>query len=245
MMPLSQHLWRHLLALTGCMILCSCSSTGYSMTSLAEEINATLSSSSREVKVGDIITVSFPFQSEWDHVAQVMEDGTASFSLVGELRVLGMSMQRLNDELTKAYDRARNGQRVDLNASITATGDGEVDANNSLFVIGEVRTPGPIRVNGKRITLVEAISAAGGHLKLTANLGNTILVRRIRGSNEMRSWRLDADVYEWGEHPPIYLQERDVVFVPNTAIDDVNIFVDQWIRQMLPFPIFPISPTTP
>ncbi len=244
-MPLSQHLWRHLLALTGCMILCSCSSTGYSMTSLAEEINATLSSSSREVKVGDIITVSFPFQSEWDHVAQVMEDGTASFSLVGELRVLGMSMQRLNDELTKAYDRARNGQRVDLNASITATGDGEVDANNSLFVIGEVRTPGPIRVNGKRITLVEAISAAGGHLKLTANLGNTILVRRIRGSNEMRSWRLDADVYEWGEHPPIYLQERDVVFVPNTAIDDVNIFVDQWIRQMLPFPIFPISPTTP
>ena len=245
MMPLSQHLWRHLLALTGCMILCSCSSTGYSMTSLAEEINATLSSSSREVKVGDIITVSFPFQSEWDHVAQVMEDGTASFSLVGELRVLGMSMQRLNDELTKAYDRARNGQRVDLNASITATGDGEVDANNSLFVIGEVRTPGPIRVNGKRITLVEAISAAGGHLKPTANLGNTILVRRIRGSNEMRSWRLDADVYEWGEHPPIYLQERDVVFVPNTAIDDVNIFVDQWIRQMLPFPIFPISPTTP
>ena len=244
-MPLSQHLWRHLLALTGCMILCSCSSTGYSMTSLAEEINATLSSSSREVKVGDIITVSFPFQSEWDHVAQVMEDGTASFSLVGELRVLGMSMQRLNDELTKAYDRARNGQRVDLNASITATGDGEIDANNSLFVIGEVRTPGPIRVNGKRITLVEAISAAGGHLKLTANLGNTILVRRIRGSNEMRSWRLDADVYEWGEHPPIYLQERDVVFVPNTAIDDVNIFVDQWIRQMLPFPIFPISPTTP
>ena len=244
-MPLSQHLWRHLLALTGCMILCSCSSTGYSMTSLAEEINATLSSSSREVKVGDIITVSFPFQSEWDHVAQVMEDGTASFSLVGELRVLGMSMQRLNDELTKAYDRARNGQRVDLNASITATGDGDVDANNSLFVIGEVRTPGPIRVNGKRITLVEAISAAGGHLKLTANLGNTILVRRIRGSNEMRSWRLDADVYEWGEHPPIYLQERDVVFVPNTAIDDVNIFVDQWIRQMLPFPIFPISPTTP
>ena len=215
------------------------------MTSLAEEINATLSSSSREVKVGDIITVSFPFQSEWDHVAQVMEDGTASFSLVGELRVLGMSMQRLNDELTKAYDRARNGQRVDLNASITATGDGDVDANNSLFVIGEVRTPGPIRVNGKRITLVEAISAAGGHLKLTANLGNTILVRRIRGSNEMRSWRLDADVYEWGEHPPIYLQERDVVFVPNTAIDDVNIFVDQWIRQMLPFPIFPISPTTP
>ena len=244
-MPLPQHLSRHLLALTGGLILCGCSSTGYSMTSLAKEINATLSSSAREVKIGDIITVTFPFHQEWNHVAQVMEDGNASFPLVGEVSVRGMSMQRLNQALIKAYGRARSGQNVELTASITATTDGEVDANNSLFVIGEVQTPGPVRINGKRITLVEAISAAGGHLKLTANLGNTILVRRLRGSDEMRSWRLDADVYEWGEHPPIYLQERDVVFVPNTAIDDVNIFVDQWIRQMLPVPIFPISPTTP
>ena len=243
-MSLPQQTRRTLLALIGCTMLCGCSATGYSMTSLAEEINGTLSSNARRVKVGDVLTVSFPFQPEWNHAAQVMDDGSANFPLVGEVPVVGLSMQDLNKTLVESYESARQGQNVQLTASITSTGDGEVDANNSLFVIGEVQSPGPVRVNGKRITLIEAISAAGGHLKQTANLGNTILIRRIRGSGAMRSWRLDADVYEWGEHPPIYLQERDVVFVPNTAIDEVDIFVDQWIRQMLPFPMFPISPAT-
>lgn len=92
------------------------------------------------------------------------------------------------------------------------------------------------------MTLVEAIAAAGGHLKATANLRNTILVRRM-ASGEMRSWRLDADIYRWGQQPPIYLQPRDIVFVPNTAIDEVDIWVDKYIRQMIPLPtLFP--PTT-
>jgi hypothetical protein len=38
----------------------------------------------------------------------------------------------------------------------------------------------------------------------------------------------------------VFLQARDVVFVPNTAIDDVNIWVDQYIRKMIPIPGFGI-----
>jgi PAS domain S-box-containing protein len=74
-------------------------------------------------------------------------------------------------------------------------------------------------------TLLEVIASAGGHRKATANLSNTILVRRVGG--DMKQWRLDADVYQWGKEPPIWLQPRDIVFVPNTAIDDVNIWVDK------------------
>ena len=80
--------------------------------------------------------------------------------------------------------------------------------------------PGSVRLTGRQVTLIEAIGAAGGHLKDTANLRNTVLIRRIRGSNEMRSWRLDADVYGWGDQPAVFLQARDVAFVPNTAIDE-------------------------
>ena len=50
------------------------------------------------------------------------------------------------------------------------------------------------------------------------------------------SWLIDARIEHWGVAPPVYLQPNDLVFVPNTNIDDANIFVDKYIRQMLPFP---------
>ena len=89
---------------------------------------------------------------------------------------------------------------------------------------------------GNFLTLFEAIGAAGGILKRTGNLANTMLIRRVRGTNELRSWSLDASIERWGESPAVFLQARDIVFVPNTAVDDVNIWLDQYIRQMIPIP---------
>jgi hypothetical protein len=40
----------------------------------------------------------------------------------------------------------------------------------------------------------------------------------------------------------ILLQANDLIFVPNTPIDDVNIWIDQYIRLMIPFPY--LIPTT-
>jgi hypothetical protein len=35
---------------------------------------------------------------------------------------------------------------------------------------------------------------------------------------------------------PLYLQPYDVVFIPNTPIDEVAIWVDNHIRRMIPVP---------
>ena len=223
----------------------SCSAVGESIADLAEEINASRHTASLPVAVGDTIQVSFPFKPEWSHETRVRLDGSASFLLIDDVQVAGLELQELDKRLTKMYRDARQGsEEIDLSlARPTAGGGSRTGATSStgtgwdIYVIGEVQSPGPIALDGRTLTLTEAIGAAGGHLKETANLRNTVLVRRL-ASSEMRSWKLNADIYQWGEMPPIYLQPRDIVFVPNTAIDDVDIWIDQYIRRILPFPYF-------
>ena len=238
-MILLMKFWRVVLVSMGCAMLGGCSATGASITSLADEINATLSEVRATLMVGDTVSVTFPFRSDWNHTARVMPDGYASFVLVGQVYVAGLSVPELNKRLRERYEGARTAEKVELTASVTM-GDGDATSvGENIFVIGEVGSPGAVEWTGRRLTLTEAISAAGGPLKATANLRDTVLIRRVRGSNKMRSWRLNVDVNQWGEHPAIFLQARDVVFVPNTTIDNVDIFVDQWMRQMIPLPVIP------
>tara|TARA_R110002072_G_scaffold302503_1_gene485967 strand:+ start:13137 stop:13946 length:810 start_codon:yes stop_codon:yes gene_type:complete len=236
----------------GCVValvsLASCSATGFSIAELAPEVNATRYTQAARVSVGDVIMVTFPFMGAWNHQARVRPDGQATFRLVGDAQVVGLSLPELASRLREMYEAKGRGQDVE---NLTVDMPGAGGASGSLaggqvgdpsgqvvYVLGDVNGPGPQSLSGRILTLTEAIGAAGGHLKATANLRNTILVRRLEGSNEMRSWRLDADIYNWGKQPPIFLQARDIVFVPNTAIDDLDIWVDQYLRRMLPFPFF-------
>ena len=229
-------------------LFAGCSATGYSIAKLAPEINATRSTGSAQVSAGDIIVVNFPFMPQWNHEARVRSDGQATFSLVGDAQVVGLSLPELADRLRDMYEAKGRGKDTEnltvdmpsaggagggLGAGLAGDPTGQV-----VYIVGDVQRPGPQPLAGRTLTLIEAIGAAGGHLKATANLRNTILVRRLVGSNQMHAWRLDAGIYGWGEQPPIFLQARDIVFVPNTAIDDLDIWVDQYLRRMLPFPFF-------
>lgn len=240
-MPSFSRTWNRVAVLLTASLLAGCSATGYSIGSLADEINATLGRTRTAAEAGDNIRVVFPYRSEWNHEARIQDDGYATFTLLGAVKVVGMTVDQLNATLVKRYNEASGTEQIELTADIlpgVAQGSDSTDTSNVVYVIGDVRSPGSVRLTGRQVTLIEAISSAGGHLKATANLSNTLLIRRVRGSNEMRSWRLDADVYGWGDQPAIFLQARDVVFVPNTAIDDMNIWVNQYIRQMIPLPGF-------
>ena len=224
------------LLLSALFVLAGCSTVGEPIRDVAGEINATLSGVRRVTEVGDTISVVFPYRTDWNHETRIRDDGFATFTLVGEVKVVKLSIKELNEKLQKVYREERQSDEVELTANVLPSSTSGGNVSNVIFVIGDVNTPGAIELTGRQLTLFEAISAAGGHMKQTANLRNTLLIRRVRGSNEMRSWALDADIYKWGSQPPVFLQERDVVFVPNTAVDDVNIWIDQYIRQMIPLP---------
>jgi protein involved in polysaccharide export with SLBB domain len=201
------------------------------MAELANGINQTLNRFT--LAPGDEIEVVFPRQQEWNHLTRIRPDGKAAFLYLDDQQVVGVSLEDLDRMLTAAYTpKVSNPQIADLTVFLREMGLREV------MVIGEVEEPGPVPLLEEPIPLVEALGRAGGPLKRTAKLESTILVRRSRDSGKHQAWKLDASVEQWGTNPGVLVQAGDVVFVPNTNIDDVNIWVDQWIRQMIPLPGF-------
>lgn len=223
------------LGLLGCASLLACTTAGDPMAELAEGINQTLASFT--FAPGDELEVVFPRQQEWNHTTLVRPDGKAAFLYLDDLAVAGTSVEELDRTLTDSYaPRVSNPQIADLTVFLREL------ALREVMVIGEVEEPGPVAILQEPIPLVEAIGRAGGPLKRTAKLESTILVRRVRHSGALQAWKLDASVEQWGTNPGVLVQAGDVVFIPNTNIDDVNIWVDQWIRQMIPLPGFSVYP---
>lgn len=226
----TKSLWTFIL-----LVFCTggCSAVGYDIRSLAAEINATLGVDAGRIAVGDLIEVRFPFQTEWEHSAVVGHDGKATFLTLGEVVSAGKTTAELSRELTEQYKQGE-GQTEGLTIRVIhREGMGDIDSQ-TMFVIGDVMRPGPVELRGRPLTLFEAIGAAGGPIKPTANLRNTLLIRRVGG--ELKTWRLDAELYAWEGMPAVFVQSRDILFVPNTAIDDVDIWVDQYIRRLIPLP---------
>ena len=128
----------------------------------------------------------------------------------------------------------------EINATLeplAAAGDTS-GAVQSISILGEVEEPGAIDLEpGRRLTLVEAIARAGGFDKATAYLASVVLVRWDPRNQQQVAWTIDARPRWWGKEKTVFLQPYDLVYVPNTPIDDVGIWVDNWIRRLIPIPI--------
>lgn len=229
---LSAFVWRTALALvvTTC---AGCSGVATPMPELVEEINATLTPDPFVVRPGDVLDIRFFRKPEWNFASRVRPDGRASFTGMDEVEVAGKTLAEVDQLLTKFY--GTTPEKPDVTVDFASLGEDAVANARAIHVIGEVLNPGPIAVQGEHITLIEALARAGGPDKRTANLHNTMLVRWLPHENRRIAWRLDASVDHWGTPLPLLLQANDLVFVPNTAIDDIDIWVDQYIRQLIPF----------
>jgi polysaccharide export outer membrane protein len=218
-----------------CGLAVSCATYGTPLPEIANEINATLYTGPTLVEPGDSLALRFPGKAEWNQVALVRTDGCMSFPALGEMLVAGNPIGELQRRLAERYEELeilKPPADVILNlgdpAQATTLGQG------GITVGGEVKTPGLVGMAGERLTLLDALSRAGGHLKGTALLGNTLMLRRSPRSGLYSSWRIDAREIFWDSSQPIYLQRHDMILVPNTPIDNANIWVDQYINRMIP-----------
>jgi polysaccharide export outer membrane protein len=94
-------------------------------------------------------------------------DGTFSFPLIGRVKAAGLSLRAFEAELKKKLspDYFRNPQ---ITVAV------EQYRSQRVFVIGEVRTPGPVILTGG-MTLVEALSRAGSTIPSAS--GEVLVVR--------------------------------------------------------------------
>jgi polysaccharide export outer membrane protein len=177
------------------------------------------------LQVGDLIAVKFYRNPELNEEVTVRPDGKISLQLMDDVPAAGLSPAALGEELARRYEPELKEAHVNV---IVKT-----FASHRIFVAGEVGRQGTVEL-GSGLTLYRAIQQAGGFLK-SANRKQVVLIRRDPGGKEI-GHAIDLRAVESGEEPAadVVLQAQDVVFVPRSRIANVNLFVEQYVRNNLP-----------
>jgi protein involved in polysaccharide export with SLBB domain len=174
---------------------------------------------------GDTIQIRYTFHPDMNQEVTILPDGKITAQLVGEITVAGMTatgLERLLVERTS--DRLRDPEVV---VSVNKF------AEKGIYVGGEVGKPGLLTYR-KGLSPLQAIIASGGFLD-SAKKDSVILVRTGGSENNFISRKLNLEeAVNDGLREPIYLAPHDVIYVPKTAIADANLWVKQYITDLLP-----------
>jgi polysaccharide export outer membrane protein len=121
----------------------------------------------------DVLTITSYDQADLSGKFTVETDGTFTFPLIGRVKAGGLTLRALEDSLkTRLKDEGffRNPQ---VTVSV------ETYRSQKIYVIGEVRSPGPYPLSGD-MSLVEAIARAGSTLPSAS--GEAIIVHATPGA---------------------------------------------------------------
>lgn len=135
-------------------------------------VGATQSAASYVVGPQDVLTVQVFDQADLGGKYTVEADGTFTFPLIGRVRAGGLTLRALEEEL-----KVKLADGYFRNPQVTVAV--EQYRSQRVFVMGEVRQPGPVPLTGG-MTLIEALARAGS--TLTSASGEVAIVRAPPGA---------------------------------------------------------------
>ena len=176
------------------------------------------------INAGDVLEIRFAYATQFNESQAVRFDGKLDLPMIGEVQAEGKSLTQLRQELQVAYAGQLNYPELTVIM--------RSQANSQVYVGGEVRSPGLIRVRN-RMTALEAVMRAGGFDPKTAAMSSIIVVRHK--GDERYGCKVDLTADLDGKAGKVFwLQPGDIIWVPRTVITQVNDFVDQYINKMIP-----------
>jgi len=174
---------------------------------------------------GDRIEFRVVGDEEMDTVQQVRADGRITLPMIEDQVVSGLTLQELRMRLQKIYvdegylqPTAAKG----INLIITES------AANKFFVGGQVRKEG-VYIYSHPTTVTRSIFEAGG-MEITADPTRVILIRQDGSFQVVDVKHILAGNFE----DDVQLRPMDTVYVPTSNIGDLNVFVQLYIKNMLP-----------
>jgi protein involved in polysaccharide export with SLBB domain len=178
------------------------------------------------IQAGDRLEVRFLHAPEQNVQLVVRPDGYISLPLANEVLAAGRTAEDVRLEITRAWEREyRQPEVAVIVQSATAY---------KIHVGGQVKSPGVFELLGER-TVLQAIFEAGSFLP-TATLANVIVIRpEAAGRFAVIPLDLTAVLDGSDTRQNIALRPYDAVYVPSSAIADINQWVDQYIRRNIPF----------
>jgi polysaccharide export outer membrane protein len=120
----------------------------------------------------DVLTIQVFDQADLGGRYTVETDGTFSFPLIGRITAAGLTLRKFENELKK---RLADGYFKNPQVTVAI----EQYRSKRVFVMGEVRNPGPVPLTGG-MTLIEALARAGS--TLPSSSGEVAIVRAAQGT---------------------------------------------------------------
>lgn len=138
----------------------------------------------------------------------VNKDGYINFPVLGKIKVEAKTTTQITDFITQKVSEAVTDPyvRVEL-------------LNFKINVLGEVRNPGPIRIDGQRFSILDAIANAGD-LTEFGQRENILLIREENGTKTYH--RLNINDNSIITSPYFYLQQNDVIYIEPNKIKNDN-----------------------
>ncbi|MBI5252002.1 MAG: polysaccharide biosynthesis/export family protein [Desulfomonile tiedjei] len=155
-------------------------------------------------------------------VITIAPDGHIALPLITDLKVEGVTLPDLTQEVNKRYASIL----PDIKVSVILK---EV-TGNLIFVDGEVSRPGVFNVRGPT-TVQQAIALAGG-TRETAEPRTVLVVTKTR---EGKFLSRTTDLTRMTSASDYSLKQGDLIYVPMSTISRADVWVDQNIRKLLVF----------
>jgi len=158
-------------------------------------------------------------------LSAIRPDGYISFPLLADMMGAGLTLPQLRKKLTREYGKIISNLSVSLIL--------EQIKSNLVYVMGEVRVPGYYLMESPT-TATQILARAGGLLN-SAKTESILVVSRNKERKPVgRLIDLDKILGEGNIGNDIMLKQYDVVYVPKSAIAKADLFVDQYINQLIP-----------
>jgi len=175
---------------------------------------------------GDVLTVEVPAAPELNRVVTVQADGRISLPLLEPVMVADRSILDAQMLISRAY----SGQLLRPQVSI----DVKTPTPLKVFVGGEVDKPGVYDMPGD-INALQAVIMAGG-FKPGGRRGEVVIIRRgADGRAMLRTVNLITGMTDPRRTSLAPLRRFDIIYVPRTGISEAGLFVQQYLRDTLPF----------
>lgn len=181
------------------------------------------------IQPGDNIDVKFFYSQDLNDNVTVRPDGDISLQLIDDVQVAGLTVSELDTRLTKMY-RGKLPDGADVSVIMKSFSD------QRIYITGEVARPGEYDLKHK-LTILQAVTAAGG-FNDSAKRDAVLLIRQEEeDAPKVFLVRLkDEDLIKTGESGTYnMLQPRDTIIVPKSNIAKVDLFMDQYVRDVLRF----------
>ncbi|HEY8518007.1 MAG TPA: polysaccharide biosynthesis/export family protein [Candidatus Binatia bacterium] len=172
---------------------------------------------------GDLIDVKFPYHPEENERVPVRPDGRIGLQVIGDVMAAGLTVKELEEVIVEKSSKTLKDPVVSVVIAQLA--------EHKVYVGGQVAKPGYVPYR-EGLTPLQAIVERGGFVD-DANTDEVLHITRV--GDQVQTQRLDLEAVMDGESTEqVVMAPDDIIIVPRTFIGEADVWVDQWIRGLLP-----------